>query len=143
MSSKTIEAAPEDSARLELIREYWNMHQFEYQISENAIGTIEYFHDLDSYYSNKRLYLEKYIDFDSFRGKKGLDIGCGFGYDLVRLTKAGAIATGIDASDMAVRMSKRNLELQNLSAEVLMQDGQSLKFKDNVFDFAIAITTVS
>ena len=69
--------------------------------------TIDYFLDVESYYSKKYGYLKKYIDYGSLSGKKGLDIGCGVGNDLVKIAKSGAAVTGVDISDLAVEMSKK------------------------------------
>jgi len=133
----------EELTQLELIREYWNKNPYEYQISRSPLGTIDYFRDLESYYSKKYGYLKKYFDYSSLCGKKGLDIGCGFGNDLIKLTQAGALVTGVDISDLAVEMSKKNLEIRNLNAEVLREDGENLKYKDNSFDFIFAFSTIS
>ena len=133
----------EDSAQIELTREYWNKHPFEYQLSRFPLGTIDYFLDVESYYYRKYSYLKKYIDYNALRGKKGLDIGCGFGNTSVQLAKEGALVTGVDISELAVEMSKKNLELRNMSAEVFRGDGENLEFEDNSFDYIFAIATIS
>ncbi|MGB2692312.1 MAG: class I SAM-dependent methyltransferase [Thermodesulfobacteriota bacterium] len=133
----------EELSKIEHIREYWNKNPFEYQVSKSPPGTIDYFRDVESYYSKKYGYLKKYINHSKLGGKKGLDLGCGFGINLVETTKAGAIVIGVDISDLAVEMSKKNLEVRNLNAEVIREDGENLRYKDNSFDFIFAISTVS
>jgi len=133
----------EELTQIEQIREYWNKNQFEFQLSKSPFGTIDYFLDVESYYSKKFGYLKKYIDYSALEGKMGLDIGCGVGNSLVEITKAGAIVTGVDISDFAVEMSKKNLEVRNLNAEVIRKDGENLEYKDNSFDFIYVISTIS
>lgn len=143
MGRDSYNLATEDSAQMELIREYWNKNPFEFQLSKSPTGTIGYFRDVESYYSKKYGYLKKYIDYSALDGKKGLDIGCGVGNYLVSIAKAGAIVIGVDISDLAVEMSKKNLELRNLNAEIIREDGENLEYKDNSFDFIFAIATIS
>jgi len=133
----------EELAQIELIREYWNKNPFEYQLSRSPLGTIDYFRDVESYYSKKYGYLKKYVNYNSFGRKKILEIGCGMGTHLVPLAKAGAIVTGVDISDLAVEMSKKNLEIRNLRAEVFRENGEVLNFDDNSFDCIVAIATIS
>lgn len=143
MNRNSSNLSSEELSKIELIRDYWNKNPFEYQLSRNPVGTIDYFRDVESYYSKKYGYLKKYIDYSSLDGKKGLDIGCGFGNTLVEITKACAIVTGVDISDLAVEMSRKNLEVRHLNADVIREDGENLKYKDNSFDFIFAITTIS
>jgi len=143
MNNTSTNLSSEELAQIEQIREYWNKNPFEDELSRSPSGTIEYFRDVESYYSKKYGYLKKYINYSSLGGKKGLDIGCGVGNDLVKLTKAGAIVTGVDISDFAVEMSRENLKNHNLKAEVLQNNGVALNYKDNSFDFIFAISTLS
>jgi len=143
MNRDSVDLDPEGLTLIELVREYWNKNPYEYQLSRSPLGTIDYFLDVEAYYSKKYGYLKKYIDYSALCGKKGLDIGCGFGNDLVILTQAGALVTGVDISDIAVEMSKKNLEIRNLNAEVFQNNGETLNFKDNSFDFVFVNSTLS
>lgn len=143
MNRDSKDLSSQELAQIELLRDYWNNKPFEYQISKSPAGTIDYFRDVESYYSKKYGYLNKYINYSSLSGKRVLDIGCGYGNTLVEIAKENAIVTGVDVSDLAVEMSKKNLEFRNLNAEIVREDGENLKYKDNSFDFIFAISTVS
>ena len=143
MNNTSTNLSSEELTQIELIREYWNKNPFEYKLSKSPPGTIDYFLEVESYYSKKYGYLKKYINYSSLGGKRGLDIGCGVGNDLVKITKAGAIVTGVDISDFAVEMSRKNLEIHNLQAEVFRDNGEFLNFDDNSFDCIVAFATLS
>jgi len=133
----------EELSQIELIREYWNKKPHEYQVSKSPPGTINYFLDVESFHNWKFSYIKKIIDYNCLNGKEILEIGCGLGTDLVHFTKAGAIVTGVDISDFAVEMSRKNLEIHNLKAEVLQINGETLNYTDNSFDLVYALSSLS
>jgi len=80
----------------------------------------------------------KYIDYESMRGKRVLDIATGTGFSTATFAQFGAEVTGIDITDYAVRATKRLFALRGLTGEILQMDAQTLEFPDNSFDFVCA-----
>ena len=120
--------------QIDLVREYWNKKPHEFEVSKNPPGTIEFFHDIEEYHYRKLNYLKRLVDFKRYKGKKLLEVGCGFGTDLVSFAKGGAKVTGIDISDNAVELARKNMELRRVPGEVLQMNGEDLNFRDNSFD---------
>ncbi len=120
------------------VREYWNSHIHDLDISTNTPGSREFFADLEQYHFEKLHHLPRLIDFDAYRGKKVLDVGCGAGTDLARIAKGGAIVTGVDLSSSAIALAKQNFAQQGLAADLREADGERLPFDDNAFDFVFA-----
>src|SRR4029078_6825308 len=83
------------------VRDYWNQHIHDLDISTHQPGTREFFDDLDQYHFEKLHHLPPLNDFDAWRGKRVLDVGCGAGTDLARFAKGGAIVSGVDISSSA------------------------------------------
>lgn len=120
------------------VRDYWDHHIHDLEISRHAPGTPEFFADLDQYHFEKLHHLVRLIDFNAYRGKRVLDVGCGAGTDLARFAKAGAIATGVDISSSAIDLARANFEQQGLDADLRVADGEHLPFPDAAFDFVFA-----
>jgi SAM-dependent methyltransferase len=120
------------------VREYWNQHIHDLDISTHAPGTPEFFADLDQYHFEKLHHLPRLIDFAGCRGKRVLDVGCGAGTDLVRFAKQGAIVTGVDISDSAIELARANVAQQGLAADLRVADGERLSFDEGTFDFVFA-----
>ncbi len=78
------------------------------------------------------------MDFDSYRGKTLLEIGCGAGVDLVRFARAGAVVTGVDLSRTAIDLARQNLDQQGLEASLQIMNGEALQFADDSFDVVYA-----
>lgn len=124
----------ENKKLLDDIREYWNQHIHDLEIVKHPIGSQGFFQDLDEYRFDKLRYLPKVVNFNGFEGKKILEMGCGAGIDLIRFARGGARVTGVDLSETAIDLAKKNFNLNNLKADLHIMNGEALKFKDNSFD---------
>jgi ubiquinone/menaquinone biosynthesis C-methylase UbiE len=80
----------------------------------------------------------RFIDYDAIKGKKVLDIAIGVGWSVVEMAGAGAFVTGIDLTPRAIEITKKHLELKNLTADLRVMDAQKLDFPDATFDFVLA-----
>ena len=120
------------------VRDYWNRHIHDLDISTHAPGTPGFFADLDQYHFEKLHHLPRLIDFEAYRGKKVLDVGCGAGTDLVRFARGGAIVSGVDISPSAVALARQNFQQQGLIGDLREADGERLPFADDEFDFVFA-----
>jgi SAM-dependent methyltransferase len=120
------------------VRDYWNAHIHDLDISRHAPGTREFFADLDQYHFEKLHHLPRLIDFNAYRGRKVLDVGCGAGTDLMRFARGGALVTGVDISSSAIALAKQNFAQQGLAADLREADGERLPFADGEFDVVFA-----
>ena len=120
------------------VREYWHTHIHDLEISRHAPGTREFFQDLDTYHFEKLHHLLRLVDFDAWRGRDVLDVGCGAGVEVVRFARAGAHVTGVDIASSAVALTRQNIDQQQLPARLTVADGEALPFRDRSFDFVFA-----
>ena len=120
------------------VRAYWDAHIHDLEITRHPVGSRGFFDDLDQYHFEKLHHLPRLIDFNAYRGKSVLDVGCGAGTDLVRFAKGGALVTGVDLSSSAIVLAKQNFAQQGLAADLREADGETLPFDDETFDFVFA-----
>lgn len=122
----------------ERVREYWNTHIHDLEISSHPPGSMGFFADLDQYHFEKLHHLLGLVRFDEWKGKDVLDVGCGAGVEVVRFARAGAHITGVDIAGSAVALARQNLEQQGLSAHLDVADGEHLPYPDASFDLVFA-----
>lgn len=122
----------------ERVREYWNTHIHDLEISTHPPGSAGFFADLDQYHFEKLHHLLSLIHFDEWAGKDVLDVGCGAGVEVVRFARAGARVTGVDIAASAITLARQNLEQQGLTAALEVADGEQLPFPDASFDLVFA-----
>lgn len=120
------------------ITDYWDQHIHDLAITTHPVGTREFFQQLDDYRYDKLNYLPQLVDFNGYKGKTLLEVGCGAGIDLIRFARAGANVTGIDLSKTAVELAQANIRLHGLQADLRVMNGECMEFPENTFDVVYA-----
>jgi SAM-dependent methyltransferase len=124
---------------IDAIQRYWNARIHDLEMTDAEVGTKAFFEDLDDYRFDKLHYLPKLVDFSSFRGQRLLEVGCGIGTDLVRFARGGARVTGVDLSETAIDLARKNFALSHVAAEELrVANGEQLPYPNEVFDVVYA-----
>lgn len=120
------------------VREYWNRHIHDLEITTHPVGSPGFFADLDQYHFEKLHHLLQLVDFNGYRGRRVLEVGCGAGTDLARFAKGGALVSGVDLSSSAIALARQNFAQQGLEADFREADGEQLPFADATFDLVYA-----
>lgn len=120
---------------IEQIGTYWNHRIHDLEMTDHAVGSREFFDDLDDYRFDKLHYLPQLVDFSGFAGQQLLEVGCGIGTDLVRFARGGARVTGVDLAETAIDLARRNFALHGLAADDLrVANGEALPYANDHFD---------
>ena len=130
--------SPSGSATTADVKDYWNRHIHDLEITRHPVGSPGFFADLDEYHFEKLHHLLRLVDFDGYRGKQVLEVGCGAGTDLVRFAKGGAHVTGVDLSSSAIALARQNFAQHGLEADLREADGERLPFANDSFDLVYA-----
>jgi SAM-dependent methyltransferase len=125
-------------ATIDDVRAYWERHIHDLEITRHPVGSRGFFDDLDQYHFEKLHHLLRLVDFNGWRGRPVLEVGCGAGVDLARFAKGGAVVTGVDLTESAIALARANFAQQNLTGTFEVADGESLPFPDETFDFVFA-----
>ncbi|MGH9309878.1 MAG: class I SAM-dependent methyltransferase [Vicinamibacterales bacterium] len=120
------------------VREYWNRHIHDLEITQHPVGSPGFFTDLDQYHFEKLHHLPRLVAFDGYEDRRVLEVGCGAGTDLVRFARGGAIVTGVDISSSAIDLARQNFAQQGLQADLRVADGEQLPFPADSFDLVYA-----
>lgn len=123
---------------LDAIRVYWNKHIHDLEIARHPVGSDGFFEELEVYRFDKLDYLPRVVDFNAYKRKRLLEVGCGVGIDLVRFAKHGAIVTGIDLADVAVDLARKNFQRRGVPGDFRTMNGEDLQFPDQSFDVVYA-----
>jgi SAM-dependent methyltransferase len=119
---------------IEEVRDYWDRQVHDAKITQHPVGSRGFFDDLDRYHFEKLHYLLQLVQFDGYRGKTVLDVGCGAGVDLARFAGGGADVTGVDLAASVIELARTNFAQQGLPGRFQVADAEQLPFPDNSFD---------
>ena len=120
------------------VRDYWNRHIHDLEITAHPVGSPGFFADLDQYHFEKLHHLLRLVDFGGYAGRRVLEVGCGAGTDLARFAKGGALVSGVDLSSSAIALARQNFDQQRLHGDLREADGEDLPFANDTFDFVYA-----
>jgi SAM-dependent methyltransferase len=116
---------------LENIRNYWNSRPCNIKHSQSPIGTKEYFDEVEARRYANEPHNYTFAEFERWKGKRVLEIGCGIGTDAVNFARHGAVYTGIDLSSESIKIAKRRFEVFDLQGELFEANAEDLSF---IFD---------
>jgi SAM-dependent methyltransferase len=124
---------------IDAIQRYWNDRIHDLEMTDAEVGSKTFFDDLDEYRFDKLRYLPVLVDFAGFRGRQLLEVGCGIGTDLVRFARGGAHVTGIDLSQTAIDLARKNFALNGVTAvDLRVANGEGLPYDAASFDVVYA-----
>jgi SAM-dependent methyltransferase len=107
------------------VEEFWNAHPCNIRHSPKPIGTREYFDDVE----RRKYFVEPHIplfaEFDRWRGKRVLEIGCGIGTTTTSFARAGAFVTSVDLSAESVALTRRRADVYGISDRVQVVAGNA------------------
>ena len=120
-------AVTTDSASvIDQVRAYWNRRPCNVRHSTSPVGSKEYFDEVEARKYFVEPLIPKFADFERWRGKKVLEIGCGIGTDSINFARAGADVTVVDLSDESLQLCETRFDVYGLKAHFYLGDAEEL-----------------
>ncbi len=105
--------------------EFWDRRPCNSRHSPKPIGSRGYFDDVQT----RRYFVEPHIsgfaDFERWRGKHVLEIGCGIGTDTINFARHGADVTAVDVSERSLELARRQAEAYGLEDRITFYAGNA------------------
>ena len=104
--------------------------------SKKQFLSKEYFDEIEEKKHFVEPHILEFADFSNCRGKKILEIGCGIGTAAINFIKNGAEYYGIELSNKSLEITKKRLEVYELSANLFLANAEeNIDFlEENYFD---------
>jgi 2-polyprenyl-3-methyl-5-hydroxy-6-metoxy-1,4-benzoquinol methylase len=114
------------TAKISDVREYWDLRPCNMRHSQREVGTRDYFDEVEA----RKYFVEPHIplfaDFNRWRGKRVLEIGCGIGTDSINFARAGAELTVVELSQTSLDLCRRRFDAFGLKAHFYHGDAEEL-----------------
>jgi SAM-dependent methyltransferase len=102
------------AATIEDVKSFWDGRPCNIRHSPRSVGSREYFDEVEA----RKYFVEPHIpgfaQFERWRGKRVLEIGCGIGTDAVNFARAGALYTGMELSAVSLALAQQRFALYGL-----------------------------
>lgn len=118
----------------ERVRAFWQANPCGVKFADAAPGTRRFYELVEAHRYTKEWHIPIAADFAGAGGLKVLEIGCGLGTDGAQFAEAGADYTGVDLTDAAVELARKQFELFGFPGKFQTADAENLAFADNSFD---------
>jgi ubiquinone/menaquinone biosynthesis C-methylase UbiE len=100
------------------VRRYWDARPCNIRHSPKPVGSKEYFDEVES----RKYFVEPHIpvfaEFERWRGKRVLEVGCGIGTDSINFARAGAELTAVDLSRESLKIAEERAVVMGVADRI-------------------------
>ena len=112
------------------VRSYWNTRPCNIRHSPRELGTREYFDEVEA----RKYFVEPHIpifaEFERWKGKKVLEIGCGIGTDTINFARHDAQVTAVDLSEKSIEVARQRARVFGLEHRIRFFVGNAEKLSN-------------
>jgi SAM-dependent methyltransferase len=99
---------------IDQIKEYWNNQPCNINHSKKDFLSKEYFDEVEKKKYFVEYHIPKFAEFEKYKGKRVLEIGCGIGTDSVNFARHCNEYVGLELSDVSLDITKKRFEVYGL-----------------------------
>ncbi|MGB7539419.1 MAG: methyltransferase domain-containing protein [Anaerolineales bacterium] len=114
------------------VRDYWNARPCNIRHSPQAVGTREYFDEVEARKYFVEPHIPAFAEFPRWAGKRVLEIGCGIGTDTINFARAGARVTAVDLSEKSLELARCRADIFGLSDRITFLAADAERLSDVV-----------
>src|SRR5579871_1655788 len=103
---------------VEHVQTYWNARPCNIRHSPKPVGTKEYFDEVEARKYFVESHIPAFAEFESWAGKKVLEIGCGIGTDTINFARHGALVTAVDLTEASLDMARQRARVFGLEERI-------------------------
>lgn len=110
---------------IQQVKDYWNARPCNLRHGTAPVGTKEYFDQVEARKYMVEPHIPGFAQFERWKGKKVLEIGCGLGTDTVNFARAGAQVTAVELSEKSLELARKRAEVFGLTDRIRFFSGNA------------------
>jgi 2-polyprenyl-3-methyl-5-hydroxy-6-metoxy-1,4-benzoquinol methylase len=100
------------------VQRYWDARPCNIRHSSKPIGSKEYFDEVEARKYLVEPHIPAFADFERWRGKRVLEVGCGIGTDSINFARAGADLTAVELSGESLSIAAQRAEVMGVADRI-------------------------
>jgi 2-polyprenyl-3-methyl-5-hydroxy-6-metoxy-1,4-benzoquinol methylase len=100
------------------VQRYWDARPCNIRHSPKPVGSPEYFDEVEARKYFVEPHIPRFAEFERWRGKRVLEVGCGIGTDSINFARAGAELTAVDLSSESLRIAAQRAEVMGVADRI-------------------------
>ncbi len=125
------------------VRQFWDKQPCNIKHSNAEFGSREYFDQVEKRKYFVEPHIPSFAEFDQWKDKEVLEIGCGIGTSAISFARAGAKLTVVELSPKSLEITRKRFEVYGLKADFICCNAENLsqfipaKQFDLVYSFGV------
>jgi len=111
--------------KIEDVKTYWDDRPCNLNHSKKEKGTKEYFDEVETKKHFVEPHIKSFANFDQWKGKKVLEIGCGLGTETINFARAGADVTVVELSEASMGLAIARTHVYGLQDKITFHTGNA------------------
>jgi 2-polyprenyl-3-methyl-5-hydroxy-6-metoxy-1,4-benzoquinol methylase len=114
------------------VQEYWNSRPCNIRHSPKAVGTREYFDEVEARKYFVEHHIPRFADFERWNGKRVLEVGCGIGTDAINFARHGAQVTAVDLTEKSLEVARQRARVFGVEDRIRFVQANAENLSDYV-----------
>jgi 2-polyprenyl-3-methyl-5-hydroxy-6-metoxy-1,4-benzoquinol methylase len=100
------------------VQQYWDARPCNIRHSTKPVGSKEYFDEVEARKYLVEPHIPAFAEFERWKGKRVLEVGCGIGTDSINFARAGAQLTAVELSGESLRIAAERAEVMGVADKI-------------------------
>ena len=123
-----------EQASIDDVRAYWDARPCNIRHSRAPIGSREYFDEVEARKYLVEPHIPAFAQFERWKGRRVLEVGCGIGTDTINFARAGARVVAVDLSEESLKLARTRAEVYGLEEAITFVHGDAEHLTDVIDD---------
>lgn len=110
---------------IEQVKTFWDRRPCNIRHSSKPVGTREYFDEVEARKYFVEPHIPRFAEFERWRSKKVLEIGCGIGTDTINFARHGAVVTALELSENSLEIARKRAQAFGLQDRIRFYQGNA------------------
>jgi 2-polyprenyl-3-methyl-5-hydroxy-6-metoxy-1,4-benzoquinol methylase len=111
---------------IERVQAFWDARPCNIRHSPQEVGSRAYFDEVETRKYFVEPHIPAFVEFEKWKDKKVLEVGCGIGTDTISFARAGAKVTAIDYSEKSLDIARKRASVYGLKIDFYKANAEEL-----------------